>query len=191
MGLPSGTLWADRNLGAESPQDIGLLYSWGNTQGHSATSGYEFAGYDEEEESFTPPYSDTEGAELVEDSITKTSHDPAWVETDHELCLPTATQIAELRENCTASYNEESNLITLTSNINGNSIVLPVGLGEDDVIRTDLADFMSGDLSENENVRAWTLHFAIADGIIDEWMRDSQYCCLGFQIRPVAATDNL
>lgn len=26
LGLPSGTLWADRNIGAASPEDVGLYF---------------------------------------------------------------------------------------------------------------------------------------------------------------------
>ena len=30
LGLPSGTLWADRNVGATDPYDYGNIYSWGD-----------------------------------------------------------------------------------------------------------------------------------------------------------------
>lgn len=33
LGLPSGTLWADRNIGADNPEDTGLLFQWGDTIG--------------------------------------------------------------------------------------------------------------------------------------------------------------
>lgn len=29
LGLPSGLLWADRNVGADSPYDIGDYFAWG------------------------------------------------------------------------------------------------------------------------------------------------------------------
>ena len=35
LGLPSGLLWADRNIGAESPEDSGLYFQWGDTQGYT------------------------------------------------------------------------------------------------------------------------------------------------------------
>ena len=47
MGLPSGTLWADRNIGAKSPEDFGLYFSWGNIEGHVMGSGYDFDDYNE------------------------------------------------------------------------------------------------------------------------------------------------
>lgn len=31
LGLPSGLLWADRNVGADSPADYGNYYAWGET----------------------------------------------------------------------------------------------------------------------------------------------------------------
>lgn len=36
LGLPSGNLWCDRNLGASSPEDAGLYFQWGDTQGYTA-----------------------------------------------------------------------------------------------------------------------------------------------------------
>lgn len=32
LGLPSGTLWADRNVGASSPEDYGNYYAWGEIE---------------------------------------------------------------------------------------------------------------------------------------------------------------
>ena len=36
LGLPSGVLWADRNIGAATPEDAGLYFQWGDTQGYTA-----------------------------------------------------------------------------------------------------------------------------------------------------------
>lgn len=36
LGLPSGLLWADRNVGATSPEDAGLYFAWGETKGCTA-----------------------------------------------------------------------------------------------------------------------------------------------------------
>ena len=35
LGLPSGTKWATTNVGAENPEDFGLYFAWGETQGYS------------------------------------------------------------------------------------------------------------------------------------------------------------
>ena len=36
LGLPSGLKWADRNIGASSPEDYGLYFQWGDTVGYTA-----------------------------------------------------------------------------------------------------------------------------------------------------------
>ena len=36
LGLTSGTLWMDRNVGASSPEDAGLYFAWGETTGYTA-----------------------------------------------------------------------------------------------------------------------------------------------------------
>ncbi|MBR6016482.1 MAG: hypothetical protein IK067_05060, partial [Prevotella sp.] len=35
LGLPSGTLWATCNVGAETPEDYGLYFAWGETVGYT------------------------------------------------------------------------------------------------------------------------------------------------------------
>lgn len=37
LGLPSGTLWAKMNVGAESEKDAGLYFAWGETTGYTAS----------------------------------------------------------------------------------------------------------------------------------------------------------
>ena len=36
LGLPSGTLWATCNVGADKPTDFGLYFQWGDTSGYTA-----------------------------------------------------------------------------------------------------------------------------------------------------------
>ena len=38
LGLPSGRLWADRNIGAEKETDYGLYFQWGDTVGYADAS---------------------------------------------------------------------------------------------------------------------------------------------------------
>ena len=35
LGLPSGTLWATCNIGADNPEDYGLYFAWGETTGYT------------------------------------------------------------------------------------------------------------------------------------------------------------
>ena len=43
LGLPSGTKWANMNVGASSETDRGLYFAWGETTGHAYSSGYQFS----------------------------------------------------------------------------------------------------------------------------------------------------
>ena len=38
LGLPSGLLWASTNVGAEKPEDFGLYFAWGETQGYEGVT---------------------------------------------------------------------------------------------------------------------------------------------------------
>lgn len=115
LGLPSGTKWADRNIGASNPEDTGLYFSWGNTVGHEAGNDY----------NFEDDYDNTPGSELKGDIDLE--HDAARVNLGEPWKMPTMEQFKELVDNC------ESDMATLngylgrrfTSKINGNSIFMP------------------------------------------------------------------
>ena len=48
LGLPSGTLWATCNIGADSPEGFGNYYAWGETAPKSryGSNNYSQHGYD-------------------------------------------------------------------------------------------------------------------------------------------------
>ncbi len=39
LGLPSGTLWAECNVGASKPEEYGLFFAWGETTGYTRDTG--------------------------------------------------------------------------------------------------------------------------------------------------------
>lgn len=115
LGLPSGTLWADRNVGAKSPEEYGLYFSWGNINGHEFGTDYNF-----EED-----YPNTPGAQLTEDFGSE--HDAARVYLGEPWITPSKEDFQELCDNCITemvSVNHRRGM-KFTSKINGNSIFLP------------------------------------------------------------------
>ena len=54
LGLPSGLLWAKCNIGANSPEDGGLYFQWGDTKGYTA----EQVGTNEGQKEFSSSYTD-------------------------------------------------------------------------------------------------------------------------------------
>lgn len=43
LGLPSGTLWATKNIGASKPEELGDYYAWGETKGQTNKPSYEYS----------------------------------------------------------------------------------------------------------------------------------------------------
>lgn len=116
LGLPSGTLWADKNIGAANKTDAGLYFSWGNVEGHAAGSRYNFS---------SGNYSGTAGGSLTA-SFTPgdSTYDAAAAVLGGTWCMPTSTQFNELLSNCTWTWSNTNKGYTVTSP-NGNSIFLP------------------------------------------------------------------
>ena len=60
LGLPSGTLWATRNVGADKPEDIGDYFAWGETTPKMAyvVENYKWGGYDSNGRFYLSKYDD-------------------------------------------------------------------------------------------------------------------------------------
>lgn len=86
LGLPSGTKWADRNVGAASPYDYGNLYRYGNPQTKMDGSNNRHA---------------------EDDTIIGTKKDVAKTLLGGKWVTPSSNQIEELLKNC------KSHLITI------------------------------------------------------------------------------
>ena len=126
LGLPSGTLWATRNLGAETPEDYGYYFSWGNVVGrkpNGTTFDYDWGANN------NGNYASTTGAALTGDIPTNMDYDAVQRYMGGSCKMPTTTQFAELF-NSSYTTNEWTtkngvNGRLVTSKINGNSIFFP------------------------------------------------------------------
>ena len=123
LGLPSGLLWAETNIGAELPADGGDYFAWGETSTKST--------YDEDSyfDSNYTTYS-TDGKTTLEKQ-----HDAAYVNWGTSCRMPTTDEFEELLDpaNCTWTWTSMTssdassvNGYKVTSISNGNSIFLPV-----------------------------------------------------------------
>ena len=113
LGLPSGVKWADRNVGAKSPEEPGLFFSWGNVEGVEIGKACDF---NEE------VYAVTDGAKLKGDL--DAAHDAATVNLGAPWRMPTDEEFQELYDNCDREWTTENcyNGVRFTSKINGKSI---------------------------------------------------------------------
>jgi hypothetical protein len=123
LGLPSGTLWATCNIGAENPEDSGYLIAWGETEPKEI---YSWATYQYYENGQLTKYNSSDGlTELQpEDDAATENWGSDWK-------TPTKEQFDELISNTSnqkASINEQEVRI-FTSTVGGytnQSIILPI-----------------------------------------------------------------
>ena len=121
LGLPSGTLWATCNVGANSPEEDGDYFAWGETEpkDYYYWNTYKWSNGE---------YNITKYSSQVDN---KTELDPeddaAYVNWGPEWRMPTKEQLQELIEKCTWTYTTLNGVNgQLVTGPNGNSIFLPV-----------------------------------------------------------------
>ena len=133
LGLPSGTLWATCNVGANVPEEYGDYFAWGETEPQELydwstykwcfgdefsltkychKSDYGYNGYTDDKTELDP-----------EDDAAYVNWGPSWR-------MPTAQQLGELYENCTWTWTQ-LNCVNgyLVTGPNGNTLFLPAGGG--------------------------------------------------------------
>jgi hypothetical protein len=129
--LPSGTIWATCNIGANSPEESGLYFAWGETQGYTA----EQVGNEEGKRAFTwndyefgsdtalTKYNETDGKTILEET-----DDAATVNWGSNWKMPTKEQFEELIANTRENWRMSGEVkgIVLTSKVNGNTLFFPM-----------------------------------------------------------------
>ena len=121
LALPSGLLWCEHNVGASTPYEDGLYFSWGNVTGHTGDDGYDFGTSNE------GPYAQTPGAALTGNIPTNGTYDAARHNMGAPCRMPTVGEFQELNNNCDSEWTDEDGVAgrRFTSRINGNSIFFP------------------------------------------------------------------
>ena len=116
LGLPSGLLWADRNVGAVTPEDPGRYFAWGDTDGHAADSGY----------NFSQGNYDASDASAINTDLSLTN-DTARANIGSQWRMPSKSEYLELKNNCRYEWTKQNGIFGMrfTSNLNGNSIFIP------------------------------------------------------------------
>ena len=118
LALPSGLLWCEHNVGASTPYEHGLYFSWGNVIGHAEGSGYDFS---------DAVYAETPGAALTGNIPVNNTYDLARHNMGAPCRMPTVGEFQELNSNCDSEWTDEDGVAgrRFTSRINGNSIFFP------------------------------------------------------------------
>lgn len=140
LGLPSGTLWATMNIGAEDENDMGYEFMWGDIEPCSSgnTSSWENYKYVDQNFDFSDYVGcyDNENMTHIgyapmtkynaEDGkmILEPNDDAAHMIWGGDWTMPTVQQLGELFDNTNRDIT--SNMATFTSKINNNVLLLPM-----------------------------------------------------------------
>ena len=129
LGLPSGTLWATCNVGANSPEEYGDYFAWGETQPKTTYSWSTYKYCKGTSDTMTKYCTRSSIGSVDNKSELEPSDDAATVNWGADWQMPSLGQLREL-------YNSSYTTTTWTtmnrvygrkiiSNSNGNSIFLP------------------------------------------------------------------
>lgn len=139
LGLPSGTLWAKCNVGAETETDYGLYFAWGETQGYTAEqigtdknffwSDYKYGAYDITDtlDYGLTKYNITDGKTVLD-----LEDDAARANMGGEWRMPTKEEFLELADTAYVTHERITNYnnsgvtgFLFTSVSNGNTLFIP------------------------------------------------------------------
>ena len=131
--------WASCNVGAEKPEDFGLYFAWGETQGYTSDdvkngekqfnwSDYKLCGGSD---STLTKYNNDSYYGTVDTLTTLEQVDDAAYTSDNTCRMPTRAELEELTANTTSTWETLNgvNGRRFTSKTNGNSIFVPAAGG--------------------------------------------------------------
>ena len=148
LGLPSGTKWANMNIGAEKPEDFGLYFAWGETQGYTADisdgrrfdwANYKWMSEGQSTWQWVSKYQVADGktegcwydadGNFVGDGLSTLdlADDAARASWGGQWVMPTYEDMRELLDNTTSEWTTLNGVKgrTFTSKTNGNAIFIP------------------------------------------------------------------
>ena len=187
LGLPSGLLWAETNIGAETAADDGNYYAWGETAPHTYTYNWRSYKYGSSYSNLSKYNSSDSKTVLDKDD------DAAYVNWGSSCRMPTRKEFSELlnSDNCTWTWTSQTTSsgssiegYKVISKTNGSSIFLPASGDRYDY---DLQNhgscgyYWSSTLNSSFSSRAYHLDFGSS---YPTWGSYDRYC--GGTVRPVA-----
>ncbi len=174
LGLPSGLLWAECNVGASSPWEDGDYYAWGETQ---TKSDYSWSTY--KWGSNPTKYNSSDGKTTLE-----ASDDVATVKWGKECRMPSRAEFQELYNKCDwtwkSSYNGASGY--LVKGPNGQTIFFPASGNGVLSSHGSYGYYRSSSLNTRKARCAYYLNF-YSGGI---YPSGYEFRCNGLSVRPVA-----
>ena len=166
LGLPSGTLWATCNVGADTPEDTGDYFAWGEI---APKDSYDWESYkygDEVDQRFEMTKYCTDscwGLNGFVDSliVLEPIDDAATANWGAEWRMPTIEEWEELFLNTTGTWTVQNDVKGwLFMGTNGNTLFLPAaGYWWGTYFNDDMGLYWSSSVNKEFPYRAWGFHF--------------------------------
>jgi hypothetical protein len=177
LGLPSGTKWANMNIGANSEEECGLYFAWGETVGYEGVGAnqklnddhqfkWDFYKWGNGSKPFVTKYCTLPKSGTVDDkTVLEKEDDAATVNWGDSWRMPTKEEAEELIANTTLVEVKEfpngQKAFYLVSKINGQSILLPVGgmrnYGQHQMLNT-FVRYWTSSIDQKHPIAAYSIH---------------------------------
>ncbi len=188
LGLPSRTLWAAWNIGADSPEKAGGYYAWGETttkDGEYSEDGYRWKFKEENTEDLRDLYPYSKGDEL------DLADDAAYANWGEGWCMPSLDQFQELinEEYTTCTFEElegMSGLRITSKKFPENSIFFPAAgrkPSDSPSMNYSYGSYWTQNLFRDSTQSTWSFSFDYSDET--KFMDSTQLCYCGFSVRAV------
>lgn len=193
LGLPSGLLWATRNVGASSPEDYGDYFAWAETSPKSVYywTTYQYTCNDDGDGLTKYCNSSSYGCNGFTDNLTtlQPSDDAATANWGSGARMPTKEEWQELREHCTSTWTTQNgvNGIFFTGP-NGNTLFLPAAGNRFESNLGAVGSrclYWSSSLNTGGSSRSWTLRFESEDSTTSPYLYSGSRRCSGNSVRAV------
>jgi len=195
LGLPSGTIWATRNVGASSPEDYGDYFAWGETEPKDYYDWSTYKWCNGSDDSMTKYCTDgIHGYNGFKDGKTELDpeDDAAYVNWGPSWRMPTSEQQKELCEKCSSTWTTLNGVSgRLFTGPNGNTLFLPAAGGRWSELLIHPGEFCSAwsrTLSPNSSDLARCLYFESGYVGWNGGYSNARY--FGFSVRAVRVSQN-
>ena len=171
LGLPSGTLWASRNVGANSPEEYGSYFAWGETAPKEVYTWQTYKWCNGSKNTITKYC--TNGDYGIVDNKTELDpeDDAAYVNWGPSWRTPSKEQLDELREKCSWQWTRINDVNgRLVTGPNGNTIFMPAAgsyWGSWNYDKGSWGYYLSRSLSLDESNRICILDFTSGSVFLD------------------------
>ena len=205
LGLPSGTLWANMNVGAERPEEGGLFFAWGEIMGYSSDfsegrtfnwANYKWMSKGQSNGNYINKYQiddnweggcwyDSNGLFVGDGKANlDLADDAAHVNWGGKWVMPTYEELCELLDNTTNEWTTLNGVSgrKFTSKTNGNSIFMPAaGLLKDKIHYKVYGHYWTASVYSSSSIFGWELMFT--GDILSKKMYTNRF--EGQNVRPV------